>query len=224
MDQSKEKHLMDRRAFMKTVAIGGSAVLVLGNSAFIMHANPLVKGKCIRIDFEKCTGCHTCETVCVANNFRQMVNGETIPGLLNPKFANIRVHHYNPDVDVPLVCAMCPDAPCIEACVVEKDEKTGRKALYRDPDTGTIKNDEKRCITCGTCIEACKEKHTGILVQNKETSYPSGMCTLCNGDPQCVKHCPYDAISLVDIDTAYEFFGKSPDFIAHSYQKKWYHL
>lgn len=53
-------------------------------------------------------------------------------------YSNINMHHYNPDVDVPTTCAICPDASCIDASPVTPDLKTGRKALYRDEKLLTI--------------------------------------------------------------------------------------
>jgi Fe-S-cluster-containing hydrogenase component 2 len=48
------------------------------------------------------------------------------------------------------------------------------------------------------------------------------MCTLCSGDPNCVKTCPYGTLSLVEVDTNREFFGKSPSDIAKELMKKFY--
>jgi hypothetical protein len=52
-----------------------------------------------------------------------------LPGLGNPRYSNIRVESFNPAVDVPNVCAMCADTPCVNACPVEPDPKTGRRGL-----------------------------------------------------------------------------------------------
>jgi len=78
----------------------------------------------------------TCETVCSAFNNKVKVGEERAArgwGILI--WANIRVQAFNPDVDIPVACLMCRDNPCIEACPVEPDPKTGRKALYRDEKT-----------------------------------------------------------------------------------------
>ena len=173
----------------------------------------------ILVDYSKCTGCRTCETACSAYNHQQVVGGEALNGLGNPELANIRVYGYNPDADVPAVCAMCPDSPCVEACPVDPDPKTGRKALFRDDVHQTIKNDPDRCIACGSCAEECR---VGVIRPNVETEQPERMCTLCSGDPQCVKYCPFGALSKVTVDTSRKFYAMKPDQVAEQLIKEWY--
>lgn len=209
-----------RRDFMKT-AVGGGAMVLLGQFGVFRLAASAKEGEAaslsmILVDYSKCTGCRTCETVCSAYNHKQTVNGETLNGLGNPDLANIRVYGYNPDVDVPAVCAMCPDTPCVEACPVDPDPKTGRRALYREK---TIKNDPERCIACGSCAEACR---VGVIIPDAKTSKPEHMCTLCGGDPQCVKYCPFEALSQVKVDTGRKFYAMKPEQIAEKLIAEWY--
>ncbi|MFV9646660.1 MAG: 4Fe-4S dicluster domain-containing protein [Desulfobacterales bacterium] len=218
-----------RRDFIKNMAVGGGAVIFSGNLGLLQLSCKRLgqegNGRSysmILVDYSKCTGCRTCETVCSAYNHKQKVNGKVLPGPGNPFYSNIRVHSFNPDVDIPAVCAMCPDNPCIEACPVPPDPKTGRKALYRDEKTLTIRNDLNRCIGCGSCAEACSTRGVGIIVPNPETTKPERMCTLCDGDPQCVKYCPYDALSLVEVNPDREFYQIPPDKIAKELTKRWY--
>jgi Fe-S-cluster-containing hydrogenase component 2 len=207
---------------MKTT-LGGSTMVLMGQFGLFRlgyaQQDNRTELNMILVDYTKCTGCRTCETVCSAYNHQITVNGETLNGLGNPDLANIRVYGYNPDVDIPVVCAMCPDSPCIESCPIDPDPKTGRKALYRDEKTLTIKNDPERCEACGSCSEACR---TGTIIPNPETDIPEHMCTLCGGDPQCVKYCPYEALSLVKIDTSRKFYAMKPDQIAEQLIDEWY--
>lgn len=220
-----------RRDFMKNMVIGGGAVVLCGNLGLLQlsckrlgnEGNDRVYSM-ILVDYDKCTGCRTCEAICSSFNQARKENGECIPGLGNPSYANIKVHNYNPDVDIPSVCSMCPDNPCIAACPVPPDPKTGRKALFRDDKTGAIKNDKNRCIGCGSCAEACRTERTGVIVPNPENSMPEGMCTLCGGEPQCVEHCPYDALQFVRWTPDHKFAGMPPDRIAEELIKNWYHL
>jgi carbon-monoxide dehydrogenase iron sulfur subunit len=223
-NSSNSKNLT-RRDFVKNLAVGSGALVLLGNYK-ILFSSTNDEGiiKAIVVDFNKCTGCRICETVCSAFNFRQTINGESLQGLGNPFLSNIRVQHYNPDVDIPSVCAMCPDYPCIEACPVPADPKTGRKALYRDEKTLAIKNDIDRCIGCGKCAEACKTKSVGVIILNPETNKPEHICNLCDGDPQCVKYCPFDALSYLEVDTKREFYRMSPDTIAEELKERFYNI
>ena len=216
----------NRRDFIKKMAIGGSTVILFGCCSLSQlsagTAKKTLTYSMILADYSKCTGCRTCETVCSAFNHKQIVNGEVLPGLGNPHYSNIKIHHYNPDMDIPVICEMCPDNPCIEACPVSPDPKTGRKALYRDEKTLAIKNDLNRCTGCGNCVEACRDQRAGVIIPNPETNKPERMCTLCNGDPQCVKYCPYGALSFVIASPGREFQGVPADKIAKELTKRWY--
>jgi len=218
----REEHHYTRRDFLGA-ALGGSAIVLFGQFGVLrvakVAAQPAPIYKMIVVDYTKCTGCRTCETACSAYGRKQTVNGETVNGLGNPYYANIRVYNYNPDLDIPSVCVMCPDNPCIEACPVDPDPATGRKALYRDEQTLTVKNDLDRCIGCGSCAEACR---VGVIIPNRDTNKPERMCTLCDGDPQCVKYCPYEALLYVDVRMQREFYGMKPDHIAEELIKRWY--
>lgn len=225
-DLSKKTNLilpLNRRDFIKKTVLGGGALFLAGNFGILR----IVKGETVEnptcymiiVDYTQCTGCRTCEAVCSAYNHKQTVNGEKLNGLGNPYFSNIRVYSYNPDADIPAVCTMCPDNPCIDACPVEPDPKTGKKALYRDEKTFTIKSDPDRCIGCGDCARECR---VGVIIPNPKTNKPERMCTFCNGDPQCVKYCPYGALSKVKVDTKKEFYGMKPDKIAEALIKRWY--
>jgi len=71
----------------------------------------------------------------------------------------IRVHSFNPDVDVPNVCAMCADTPCVKACPVDPDVKTGQRALYRHQATHTILSSGMRA---GDVIIAATASENGM--------------------------------------------------------------
>ncbi len=212
-----------RRDFLKNLAIGAGGVALIGSFGF-MFKFPKADGtlSSIVVDFDKCTGCRTCESVCSAYNHKVTVDSEQLNGLGNPYLSNIQVHHYLPDADVPVTCNMCPDTPCITACPVPPDLTTGRKALYRDDATLTIRNDRDRCLGCQECATACKTQRAGIIIPNPETHKPERMCRLCDGDPQCVKYCPYGALSVQEVNFEREFFGKSADEIATHLFNRYY--
>jgi Fe-S-cluster-containing hydrogenase component 2 len=228
LSRLREKPL-SRREFMSRLALGGGALMLLsGCSRWVLPESGTGKKEkiyeYIAVDYTKCTGCRTCEAVCSAANNPVSVDGGMIPGAGNPEFANIRVYSFNPDVSAPAVCAKCTDTPCVNACPVAPDPATGFRALFQDTNYGTITNDQDRCISCGSCVEACSTASVGILAQHPETGRPMRMCTLCDGDPQCIIHCPYEALSLIRAIADEPFYRMSPDAIAKELSKRWYDL
>ncbi len=215
--------IRSRREFLKLLAIGGGGIVVLGNFRFLF-ANDVHGGtlKAIVVDFDKCAGCRTCETVCSAFHNRVDVDGELLYGLGNPKLANIKVMHHNPDVDIPTVCANCPDTPCVKYCPSEPNNITGHKAIYRDPVTLVIKTNHEQCISCGSCASNCEREGAGIIVMNPVTEHPEHICDHCGGDPQCVKHCPYDALSFHEVDVNRAYFGMTHSEIAEKLFERYY--
>ncbi len=220
MDDSK----YSRRHFLQDIAIGGSGLIILGTLGFrILKDKEQNIIKAISVDFEKCTGCRTCETACSAYNHPVIVNGQKMNGVGNPHLSNIKVHHFNPDIDIPSTCALCPDPPCINACPVSPDLTTGRKALYRDENM-TIKNDTERCIACMQCAKACEQTRGGIIHPNPETHRPERMCTLCDGNPQCVENCPFGALSYVEMPIDRDLANLSPSKIAERLIEQLYNI
>jgi len=186
----------NRRDFLKKLAIGGGGVVALGKYHFLF-ANEAKNGilKSIVVDFDKCTGCRTCETACSAFHHPVEIDGELLNGLGNPKLGNIQIHHFNPDVDVASVCANCPDTPCAE---------TGHKAIFRDEVTGAIRTNHAVCISCGSCSRACDSQRTGVIKMNPKT------------------HHPERALSFQEVDINREYFGLSPEEIAEGLFERYY--
>ena len=212
---------INRRDFLRAVAFGGSSILLLGNSRCQSFLED-IQYSMIVVDYSKCAGCRTCETVCSAYNNKITVEGEMVNGLGDPSRSMIRVFQFNPDVDISTVCAMCPDSPCIEACTSTPDPDTGKKALYRDEVTHVIRHNPDQCEACASCADACRERRVGIITPNPETNMPEPLCNFCDGDPQCVKHCPQKALSVRIVIRGRRFYGKSPEEIAEALSNCWY--
>lgn len=214
-----------RRHFLNSLGFGAAGMVIMGSCGFTIRRDSITGNiRAIAVDFGKCAGCRTCEAVCSSFNHREAINGNMVNGSGNPALSNIRVFHYNPDIDIPSTCAICLDAPCVEACPVEPHPETLRKALYRDEDLHAISNDIDRCIGCRSCADACMEQRAGVIHPNPVTGKPEHMCTLCGGEPQCVKYCPYDALSYIEIDDNSDFAGLSPQKIAEMMIEKMYNL
>lgn len=221
--------ILSRREFMEKLALGSGALFLLsGCASWSLTGTGITSRKkvydFIAVDYTKCTGCRTCEAVCSAANNPVSLDGRMMPGLGNPHLSNIHVHSFNPDVSAPSVCARCEDVPCVNACPVDPDPKTGHRALFREDTLGTIINDADRCISCGSCVDACSNDSVGILATHPETEKPMRMCTLCDGDPECVKHCPYEALSMIRVSADYPYYRMSPKEIAEKLSKTWYDM
>ena len=90
------------------------------------------------VDYQRCIRCTGCEAACKTQN--------NVPG----RIRRIRVVTVNEgkegEINVPMKCFHCADAPCIKTCPVN--------ALYNRAD-GIVLHDKDRCIGCGYCLYTC---------------------------------------------------------------------
>lgn len=124
---------------------------------------------------EKCGGCDTCTLVCSVKNLK--VN--------NKQKGAIRI-----DSKFPLpgkyeirLCKQsdCANQPCLSICPVG--------AIARNSE-GIVGVDKEKCILCKACETACPN---GAIFDHRDLKHVI-QCNLCNGDPECVKWCPTQAI------------------------------
>jgi len=134
--------------------------------------------KLLLITPEKCISCGNCELACSFSH----------EGEFRPSRSRISVMRFEA-VTVPMTCLQCDEPACVAAC------RTG--ALAKDPETGIVSVNKEKCIGCRMCEMACP---FGNITYNAETKTPY-KCDLCDGDPQCVKYCPADAIEYVPAET-----------------------
>lgn len=122
------------------------------------------------IDIERCTGCRLCQIACSMQHF----------GRPDPRLARIKVLQFqDPDLNIPIICMSCEDAPCIKACPVN--------ARIRE-DNHCVVTVEERCIGCGACIFICP---AGSPVRNPATkkTMTCDMCLEDASEPWCVTSC-----------------------------------
>lgn len=153
----------------------------------------------VMVDYKACTGCRLCEIVCSLRNEKE----------ISPTLSRIRVYSFAPGIDVPIVCAQCLKASCIETCPQE--------ALNRDPDTQAVVVNEEKCVGCKLCIEACPAG--AIFVDSRRNIVFK--CELCGGEPECVKICPVDALSLVKVPFDTRIFARKAEEIARNLSELW---
>jgi Fe-S-cluster-containing dehydrogenase component len=144
----------------------------------------------IVIDLDLCVGCRGCEVACRQEhdlkpriNERVDLKTQRIPHWTEVK--TVGPVGIFPDVDLfyfPRMCNHCTDAPCVAEC------PTGAMTQRED---GVVYTNEKKCIACLKCLEACPFQ--AIFYDKEEESVSK--CNLClhlidNGlDPACVATC-----------------------------------
>lgn len=124
---------------------------------------------------EECSGCKICELVCSIKHY----------GVNNPKKSAVKVMitYPHPVVRMPIVCSQCKEPPCGEVCPVN--------ALRRVD--GLVELDKEACISCYKCVQACP---FGAMFVHDDCDQPI-KCDMCEGEPECVQHCPKGAIRLI---------------------------
>jgi len=119
-----------------------------------------------------CKGCRRCEMHCAFSHL----------GSFNPDLAAIKIQRLPLETEqyIPNICSHC--GICMLGCPEEN-------ALQYDNKTGAIRITEK-CTGCEECISICPFG----LIHIDPLSKRAFKCDLCDGDPVCVKHCPYHAL------------------------------
>jgi Fe-S-cluster-containing dehydrogenase component len=180
---------VNRRTILKgfTVGIFGlGSVISLGNFLEVLtfpngQKVALAKGV-ILADKSLCSGCRICEMVC-ANFNSAGRNAASLSRILLEK------EYLSGDYQ-PKVCHQCADPPCLKVCPVT--------ALQVDRQKGTYARiiDERACIGCQKCVEACQQYFRPSRPRFDVQKHRAVKCHLCFGDPQCVKFCPLGVLRV----------------------------
>ena len=128
------------------------------------------------VDPEKCVGCRLCALACSFAKEGEFSLGKARIGTIwMPKI----------EMNVPMICEHCQKPLCEEVCPM--------KAISRSEETGAIVLNPNLCIGCKMCMTVCPFGAISIDYKTKTMI----KCDLCDGDPECVKHCLYGALSYV---------------------------
>lgn len=198
-----------RRTFIKRTAVAAGTVAFSSAlkpfNVLLFAGDPPTDGGPwwgIGIDVSKCIGCGMCAKACKTENnvpqepfyYRTWVEQYTV---LND--GTVKVESPNGGIDgldqsvkdedifktffVPKMCNHCAKSPCTQVCPVG--------ATFESPD-GVALVDEKYCIGCSYCVQACPY---GCRYIHPEKNI-ADKCTLCYHrlkkgiDPACMEICP----------------------------------
>ncbi len=202
-----EQNGVSRREFLATAASGFIAISAIGMGGFDVFkpsTSPIdrISSGVIFPDPTLCIGCLTCEVACTEAH--RDVGLSDLPRI---RIFNEPKTKVDPEIIknypgrgsfIQQPCLQCPDSPCLPVCPVN--------ALHVDPKTGARVINEKACIACGRCAEACpfdvrseavavdqtiEGQKTRITYDPKKNVFTK--CDLCyfrDEGPSCVQHCP----------------------------------
>ena len=161
------------------------------------------------IDLVKCTGCKTCVIACkdahslpVGTNYRKVI--EFVEGDWKKDASGAWVQDVS-GYYVPIACNECADPACVKVCPT--------KAHFKRESDGLVLIDEKKCIGCGACAQACPY---GAPVLD-ETAHKMHKCDACADRlaqgllPICVEACPQRAIEFGEISELRKKYGENAD-------------
>ena len=147
--------------------------------------------KRIIIEQEKCDGCKNCSIACMQAH-RDSPGTVYDLNLLDPKNeARHTIVTNGKGGYVPIFCRHCAVPDCAGACM--------SGALKKEPDTGHVQYDEKRCGQCFMCVMSCT---FGNIKPDRATRSKIIKCDFCKDyedGPNCVKSCPKKAIHVEEV-------------------------
>ena len=142
----------------------------------------------VMFDVSRCVGCRSCEIACAVEHSTSKDLFSAIYERPSPR-PRIRVYKVD-DLNVPITCRHCDDAPCVAVC------PTG--AMYRD-ESGYVLHNPSRCIGCRLCTLVCPIAHPRLIPELRVVI----KCDICidrvrNGRrPACVEAYPTGALMFI---------------------------
>jgi len=140
------------------------------------------------IDNRKCIGCHACTVACKSEHEVPLgVNRTWVKYIEKGSFPDSKRFF------TVMRCNHCESAPCVTICPVT--------ALYKRED-GIVDFDNKRCIGCKACMQACP--YDALYID--PDTHTAAKCNYCANrvdiglNPSCVNVCPTEAIIAGDLD------------------------
>ncbi len=211
---------MDRRGFLKTTLVAGSAALA-GSELCAQEIRKPEEFVGVLVDTTRCIGCRACEVAC----------GEEhdlfVPDVLNDGALDkhrdtsdkqwMVVNKYETekgDVFVKKQCMHCYQAACASACPTEAMNQTMKGPVIWDGD---------KCIGCRYCMTSCPFDIPKF--EYHEWNPKIQKCTMCferleaGQKPACVTACPTDTLMfgtrIKNLEVARHRIYRHPDKYVH---------
>ncbi len=124
-------------------------------------------------DIEKCVGCGMCMYACSRRK------GEA--GIDSSGILAVSLSGFERGATV-IFCNACKEPPCVQVCPTN--------ALRPRKGGGVVYN-EKNCIACGNCINAC----TIGAIFRRSNGKPA-VCIHCG---YCVNYCPHNVLAFEEV-------------------------
>ena len=142
--------------------------------------------KTIVYDPALCTGCMRCMTTCSTyNNGSTSLTRARIHIMRHEGHAITRINEQDDLIFQALTCQQCDKPYCLYLCPAH--------AIERNAETGATVINYDKCIGCRMCVVACPFGAMRYDSSRKKVF----KCQLCDGDPQCVKFCPNEALKFL---------------------------
>lgn len=211
---------MDRRCFLKSTLVAGSAALT-GNELCAQEIRKPEEFVGVLVDTTRCIGCRACEVACGEEH------DLLVPDVLNDGALEehrdtsdkqwMVVNKYETeqgDVFVKKQCMHCYQAACASACPTEAMNKTTKGPVIWDGD---------KCIGCRYCMTSCPFDIPKF--EYDEWNPKIQKCTMCferleaGQKPACVKACPTDTLMfgtrIKNLEVARHRIYSHPDKYVH---------
>jgi Fe-S-cluster-containing dehydrogenase component len=129
------------------------------------------------VNEKMCAGCSNCVYACALTH-----EGTAAPQLSRIKVDNTRHEDWD---NTAKPCMQCEMPTCLRYC------PTG--AFGIDEETGARIIDQDKCIGCFECGRHCM--YWPPRISYDDLLSKAMKCDLCGGDPECVKSCPFGALT-----------------------------
>jgi formate dehydrogenase iron-sulfur subunit len=186
---------MDRRGFLKTTLVAGTAALAGDPLCAQEQRNP-EEFVGILVDTTRCIGCRACEVACGEEHDMLVPDVLNDGALEKPRKTSdkqwmvVNKHETEiGDVFVKRQCMHCYQAACATACPTEAMNQTMK---------GPVIWDGNKCIGCRYCMTSCPFEMPKF--EYNEWNPKIQKCTMCfdrleaGKKPACVKACPTDTL------------------------------